>query len=191
MVIIERYYDHDRIVVRCQLKTWIPVDHISSWKLFLPTMNRKSIFVLLLSIMATTVALPVPGESNNEHSLGQHLATASLWILGGLATIGMAIGGITYSTNWWNRFQQMQAEYNADITDWKADQRRKEKEHQKNMQALDIVLEVTRNFTDNIGKKRAEFNPFDIPNALEEEIQKGTPVKQPDAAPSTATSEEP
>lgn len=189
MVIVERYYDHDQIVVRYQLKTWIPVTHISSFKLFLPTMNCKYTLLLLLqSIIATTIALPVPGESNNEQSLGQHLGAASLWILGGIATIGMAIGGMTYGANWWNRFQQMQAEYNADIADWKADQRRKEKEHQKNMEALDIVLEVTRNFTDNIGKEPAGFNPFDIPDALEEEIQKGTPVKQPDAATSTATS---
>jgi len=154
-------------------------------------MNRKYIFLLLLSSSATTIALPVPAQSDNEQSLGEHLGTAGLWILGGLATIGMAVGGITYGTNWWNRFQQMQAEYNADIADWKTDQARKEKEHQKAMGALDIVLDMTRNFTNNIGKERPQFNPFNIPGELEEEIQKHIPIEQPEATQSSDPSQGP
>lgn len=147
-------------------------------------MNQKDVYLLLvLSIIATAIAVPVP-EENHETSLGQHLGTAALWIVGGLASVAMAIGGITYGVNWLHRFQKVQSEYTADTADWNASQTRKDKEHQKKMEAEDLILDVTRNYTDNVGKESEGFNPFQIPEALEEELEQSR-LQEPEIPPIT------
>ena len=65
----------------------------------------------------------------------------------------------------------MQAEHEGNMTMWDATQARKEQEHQKLMEALDIILDVTRNYTENVGKERTEYDPFVIPKDIEVEVQ--------------------
>jgi hypothetical protein len=147
-------------------------------------MKQKDLFFLLiLALIATAIAVPVP-EENHETSLGQHLGTAALWIVGGLASVAMAIGGITYGVNWLNRFQKVQSEYKADTADWNAAQTRKDKEHEKKMAAEDLIIGVTRNYTDNVGKEIEGFNPFEIPEALEDELEQSR-LQEPEIPPIT------
>jgi hypothetical protein len=123
--------------------------------------SKQLLLLLFLSILATTLALPLPNDQNlNSNSLAQHLGQVGLWILGGATAIGLALGSVTYGTNWWHRFKFLQAEHLGNMTLWNATQARKEQVHQKNMEALDIILEVARNYTDSMGKE-TEFNPGD------------------------------
>ena len=136
-------------------------------------MHTRTLFLLvILSIVATIIAIPLPDEEpENKRSLGQHLGQVGFWMFGGLAMIGMAIGGVTYGTNWWHRFKSMQAEHEGNRTAWEAARSQKEQEHLKNMEALDIILDVTRNYTDTVGKEKAEFDPVSITKELESEVQ--------------------
>lgn len=135
----------------------------------------KTIFLgllLICSIVVTTIALPVPEEETNENtSVGQHLGRAGLLALTVAGLLGLGIGGITYGTNWWHRFKLMQGEQAGNRTLWEAEKERKDGEHQKNMEALDIILEVAKNYTDTIGKEKTEFDPFAIAKDMEQEVK--------------------
>jgi hypothetical protein len=129
------------------------------------------VIALVCCIVATTIALPIPENGENQNkSLGQHLGRAGLLVLtvGGL--IGLGIGGVTYGTNWWHRFKLMQAEQAGNKTIWDADKARKEAEHQKNMEALDIILDVAKNYTDTIGIEKTEFDPLAIAKNMEQDV---------------------
>lgn len=134
-------------------------------------MTPKYRFLLFFfCIFATTIAIPLP-DVESEKSLGQHLGQVGLWFLGGLAMIGLSIGSVTHGTNWWHRFKTIQAEHEGNMTMWDTTQARKEQEHQKLMKALDIILDVTRNYTDSVGKERTEHDPFVMPKDIEVEVQ--------------------
>jgi hypothetical protein len=127
---------------------------------------------LICSIVVTTIALPIPDEGRNgNNSVGQQLGRAGLLALTVAGLLGLGIGGITYGTNWWHRFKLMQAEHAGNMTLWEAEKERKNGEHQKNMEALDIVLEVAKNYTDTIGKEKTEFDPFAIAKEMEQDVK--------------------
>ena len=75
-------------------------------------------------------------------------------MLGGLAGIGIAIGGITYGTNWWHRFTSVQIELARNAAAWDAERVNKEQKHKKHLDALDIILGVSRNYTDGRRKSK-------------------------------------
>jgi len=128
--------------------------------------------IFALAVIAVTVAVPIErDEPPNTDSVGQHLARAGLWVMGIATALGLTIGSVTYGANWLHRYQVMQAEHQSNVTAWEASQERKDKEYEKQMEALDILLEVTRNYTDNIGKERSEFDPFGIADRLENEVE--------------------
>ena len=129
---------------------------------------RYLLLLVCLFIAATTIAIPIPDKENvDRNSLGQHIGRAGLWVLGGAAVISMIIGSITYGTNWWHRFKVIKGEHEWNMTLWNATQARKEQEHQKIMEALDIILDVVKNYTDSIGKETTEFDPFAIADEME------------------------
>jgi len=113
---------------------------------------RYFVSLFLLSIIGTTIVIPVPDGEQETKNLTQHLGQVSIWISGGLAMIALIMGSVTYGTIWWHRFKSMQTEHEVNMTIWDATQAQKEQEHQKHMEALDIILDVTRNYTENVGK---------------------------------------
>ena len=120
---------------------------------------RYFLLLFLLSIIAATTAIPVPDGEKETKSMGQDLGLeASTWISGGLAMIALVMGSVTYGTNWWHRFKTMQTEHEGNMTIRGATQARKEQEHQRHMEALDIILDVIRNYTENVGKGRKQLN---------------------------------
>jgi len=134
---------------------------------------RAQTFHLLfsLAVIAVAVAIPVERDENRDtNSVGQHLARAGLWVMGIATVLTLGVGTITYGTNWLHRFQVIKAEHEGSKTVWDAAQDRKDKQHQKNMEALDILLDVARNYTDNIGKERKEFDPLAIVDQLENDM---------------------
>jgi hypothetical protein len=54
--------------------------------------------LVLVSLLSITLAIPIH-ENDDTNSVGQHLGRAGLWLFGGLAGIGMAIGSISYGTS--------------------------------------------------------------------------------------------
>src|SRR5271154_6416505 len=135
------------------------------------TMNPNYFLVLLSLSILTTLALPVADDAPPNRSLGQHLGQVGLWIFGGLGAIAMAIGTITYGTNWFHRFKTMQAELQQNMTTWNTTQLHKDQEHLKHMEALDIILDVTHSYSDNLGKEKTEFDPLEVADTIEEEIK--------------------
>jgi hypothetical protein len=132
---------------------------------------RYLLLLFLFCFVAITIAIPVADREPETESLGQYLGQAVLCIFGGLAMIGSTIGSLTYGTNWWHRFKSMQAKHEENMTIWDAKQARKEQRHQKQMEALDIILDVTRNYTKKVGKERIEYDPFLITKDMEVEAQ--------------------
>ena len=126
--------------------------------------------LLLLSLLTIALGIPVP-EDDETNSVGQHLGHAGLWLFGGLAGIGMAMGCITYGTSWLHRFKSMQAEFAANTTTWDAEQARKEQEHEKHMEALDIILDVAKNYTESVGKISKEFDPFEVIKEMQDDVE--------------------
>jgi hypothetical protein len=134
--------------------------------------SRYSFLLLFLSILTITIAVPLPdGKTQSTDSVAQHIGRAGLWALGGLAAIGLSLGSITYGTNWWHRFKTLQAEFDGNKMAWDATQARKEQEHQKKMEALDVILDVVKNYTDTVGLVKTEFGPFAIADDLEAGIE--------------------
>jgi hypothetical protein len=132
---------------------------------------RYLLLSFLFCLITITIAIPVPNGEHGTKSVGQQLGQVGLWVFGGLAMIGWAIGSVTYGTNWWHRFKTIQAEHEGSMTIWDATQAQKEQDHRKHVEALDIILDVTRNYTENVGKKRIEYNPFVIAKDVEAEAQ--------------------
>jgi hypothetical protein len=124
----------------------------------------------LLSLLSIALAIPVH-ENDDTNSVGQHLGRAGLWLFGGLAGIGMAIGCISYGTSWLHRFKSLQAEFAANTTAWDAEQARKEQEHKKHMEALDMILDVAKNYTDSVGKPPKEFDPFVVIKEMQDNVE--------------------
>jgi len=83
----------------------------------------------------------------------------------------MAMGCITYGTSWLHRFKSMQAEFAANTTTWDAEQARKEQEHEKHMEALDIILDVAKNYTESVGKISKEFDPFEVIKEMQDDVE--------------------
>jgi hypothetical protein len=124
----------------------------------------------LVSLLSITLAIPIH-ENDDTNSVGQHLGRAGLWLFGGLAGIGMAIGCISYGTSWLHRFRYMQAEFAANTTAWDAEQARKEQKHKKHMEALDIILDVAKNYTKSVGKTPREFDPFVVIKEMQDNVE--------------------
>jgi len=117
-------------------------------------MHPRTVLVGWLSIVAVTVALPIP--ENEGNSLGQDIARASLWVIGTAAFACLALNGIGYGTNWWHRFKLMQVEHEGSRSAWDASHMRKQKQHEKQLQGLDIILDVARNYTKGVGKTKSQ-----------------------------------
>jgi hypothetical protein len=145
----------------------------STWREFANIMKTQFLVVALVCcLVATTIALPIPENGENQNnSVGQHLGRAGLLVLTVAGLIGLGIGGITYGTNWWHRFKLMQAEQAGNRTIWDAEKARKEAEHQKSMEALDIILDVAKNYTDTIGIEKTEFDPLAIAKDMEKDVK--------------------
>src|SRR5271170_6815342 len=126
--------------------------------------------LVLVSLLSITLAIPIHGN-DDTNSVGQHLGRAGLWLFGGLAGIGMAMGCITYGTSWLHRFKSMQAEFAGNMTAWDAEQARKEQEHKKQMEALDIVLDVAKNYTESVGQTPKEFDPFAVIQEMQDNME--------------------
>jgi hypothetical protein len=127
-------------------------------------MNLRDLLLgWLLVVVLVTIAVPIPEHGNENQGLAQTLARTSLWILGGAALAGLAFGGVSYGTNWWHRFKLMQGQHEGSMAEWNAAQKRKERQNQKQLQGLDIILEVARNYTDGMGQESTPVNPT-LPN---------------------------
>lgn len=118
-------------------------------------MHPRTFLVGWFSVVAVTVALPIP--ENEGKSLGQEFARASLWVLGTAAFVFFSLNGIGYGTNWWHRFKLMQAEHEGNKSAWDASQDRKQKQREKQLQGLDIILGVARNYTKGVGTKKSQI----------------------------------
>lgn len=63
------------------------------------------------------------------------------------------------------------------MTLWQAEQERRDVEHRKKMEGLDIILDVVRNYTEDLGRERKEMEGFD-PYLLVEEVERGVEEAQ-------------
>lgn len=127
--------------------------------------------LVLLSALLTCIAIPIPEQGTENKSVGQHLGKASLSVFGGLSLLGLMIGSVTYGFNWWHRFKSMHAEQEGNMTIWRAEQAQKEQEHQNKMEALTMILDIARNYTENLGKETTGFDPFAIAKDMEADAQ--------------------
>jgi hypothetical protein len=132
-------------------------------------MLRPFVVLLLVSILATSLALPIPSE-HNPSSITQHLAHASLWALSGLATLGFAIGGIVYGTHWWDRLESIRRENDANMLQFNATMEKNALDHKKKMEALDVLLDLVEQYSDKTKEESRSggFNPVIIENELEQ-----------------------
>jgi hypothetical protein len=127
-------------------------------------MNIRTLLLGWLLVVGTiTLALPTPENDDSSNSLRQHLGRTSLWVLASAAIASLAFGSISYGTNWWHRFKLILADHEGNMTSWEAAQDRKKRHHQKQLQGLDIILEVARNFTEGMGRESDESSCIALP----------------------------
>jgi hypothetical protein len=144
-------------------------------------MNIRTLLLgWLLVVGAITLALPTPENDDNSNSLGQHLGRTGLWVLASAAIASLAFGSISYGTNWWHRFKLMQADHEGNMTSWKAMQGRKERHHQKQLQGLDVILEVARNFTEAMGKENSGVSRIGLPEKPKQAVPMRVVVRDVD-----------
>ena len=124
----------------------------------------------LLTATATVLAVPIRRDETHESRLGQHILEASLSALRPLFILGVAIGSISYTTNWFHRFQTMKAQEEGNDGTWEATRSREQAEHQKNMEGLDIILDLVHGYAENITREKHGFDPLVIPGKLEADV---------------------
>jgi hypothetical protein len=127
--------------------------------------------IVVLSIIALAVAVPVEDEGKKTESVGQHAARVGLLATAGACVLGLTLGTIAFGIHLFQRYQVIQAEHRGNKVIWEAEQAQKDTEHQKNMAALDILLDVARNYTVTIGKAPEEFNPLAIADRLQDDVE--------------------
>jgi hypothetical protein len=155
--------------------------------------KRLLIFTLLLPALAHPIPPTTPPSNPSApapNSLTQHLGRAGLLVLTLSGILGLAAGGITYGTHWLHRYKSLTATEEGNMTLWRAEQERRDVEHRKKMEGLDIILDVVRNYTEDLGREREEregrekggFDPFllvgEVERGVEEaQIKEGTSLK--------------
>jgi len=147
--------------------------------LALPTssMRQKHVLgLLLLAYVATVIAVPVPeGQEEKQKSVGEHLQEVGMWLIGGATALTLAMGGATYATSWWHRMQSAIAKDKDRQKAWNATQFREDERRNKDLEALDIVLGMSKDYADalmEVKKPQTDFDPSSIADELQAEIEK-------------------
>ena len=132
--------------------------------------------ILLVGYVATVIAVPLSdGQEHKSKSLAEHLQQAGLWLIGGATALTLAIGSATYATSWWHRMQSTIAEDKDRQKAWNATQLREDERHNRDLEALDIVLGMSKDYADALmqeKKPKTDFDPSSIADQLQAELEK-------------------
>jgi len=64
----------------------------------------------------------------------------------------------------------MKAQEEGNDGTWEATRSREQAEHQKNMEGLDIILDLVHGYAENITREKHGFDPLVIPGKLEADV---------------------
>jgi hypothetical protein len=115
------------------------------------------------------VALAVPVRRDAaEMTVGQRLGEGSLTVMRSAVSLGFAIMGISYATSLFHRIQLARVKHAQERTQWEAKRNHENSDRRKNMQGLDVILDIVEEYIKTIGSMRGD-RTF-ILNQLQEKV---------------------